>query len=159
MGDITVLLRSARGGDATALASLFQALYPDLRRIARSRLARDDRRHLARHDRTRARVLSQVRTRRCSVVQSLAHLERDREPPLDDRAEWLGAATAEARVLRILNELGLADRALSFPNHLSGGEQQRVAIARALVHDPDVLLADEPTGNLDLDTGQVVMGE
>jgi putative ABC transport system ATP-binding protein len=64
---------------------------------------------------------------------------------------------AEPRALQTLEELGLAERAASFPNHLSGGEQQRVAIARALVHDPDVLLADEPTGNLDQDTGRAVI--
>jgi putative ABC transport system ATP-binding protein len=59
--------------------------------------------------------------------------------------------------LSVLDEVGLRDRADSFPDRLSGGEQQRIAIARALAHDPLLILTDEPTGNLDYDTGRQVL--
>ena len=66
-------------------------------------------------------------------------------------------ASDQERALNVLEEVGLRDRADSFPDRLSGGEQQRVAIARALAHDPLLILTDEPTGNLDFDTGRQVL--
>jgi putative ABC transport system ATP-binding protein len=66
-------------------------------------------------------------------------------------------STDRKKVIELLSKLNLSNCLDSYPDRLSGGEQQRVAIARALIHDPDLILADEPTGNLDLDTGKQVL--
>ena len=82
-------------------------------------------------------------------------VEQNVELPL----KYLGIAADErkSRVRDILRRLGISHRANHYPNQLSGGQQQRVAIARAMVYNPKLILADEPTGNLDTKNGKEVM--
>jgi len=86
------------------------------------------------------------------LVQSLTALGNVALP-----LEIAGAPRARERARAMLDSVGLAARANHYPAQLSGGEQQRVAIARALVHEPGLVLADEPTGNLDLATGAKII--
>jgi putative ABC transport system ATP-binding protein len=86
------------------------------------------------------------------LVPSLTAVENISVP-----MEIAGRRDAMARARQLIGEVGLADRAHHYPSQLSGGEQQRIAIARALANDPPIVLADEPTGNLDSGTGRIIL--
>jgi len=106
-------------------------------------------------------ALADLRRRRIGTIFQFFHLlptltaAENIELPL----QLLGRPTAERvrRVDTLLAQVGLAGRAGALPSQLSGGEQQRVAVARALVHEPELLLADEPTGNLDSVNGANIL--
>jgi ABC-type lipoprotein export system ATPase subunit len=112
-------------------------------------------------DGRRERELTQLRRKRIGFVFQFFHLV----PELTGEENVLLPARlpgmrngAVGRGRELIVRLGLEDAAKRLPHELSGGEQQRLAVARALVHDPAVVLADEPTGNLDAEAGAIVLG-
>ena len=105
--------------------------------------------------------LTEVRRRDIGTIFQFFHLlptltaAENVELPL--QLNGIPAAERIERVRSLLERVGVSNRATAFPNQLSGGEMQRVAIARALAHRPAVLLADEPTGNLDSRNGAIIL--
>ena len=110
------------------------------------------------------RERSAIRARKIGFVFQAYHLlpeltvlENVLLPGLSATGAFLRGAKLRAQAAELLARVGLSDRALHRPNELSGGEQQRAALARALMNGPELLLADEPTGNLDSKTGEDVL--
>jgi putative ABC transport system ATP-binding protein len=151
-GEIAVLLGRSGSGKSTLL-NLVGGI--DLPEAGEVRVAGRPVNGLSEHERTlfRRRSIGFV-FQFFNLVPTLTVLE-NLLLPLELNGGLTPAGRDRARGL--LDEVGLGDRGTSFPDRLSGGEQQRVAVARALVHDPLVVLADEPTGNLDLESGRRVL--
>lgn len=146
-------LLGASGSGKTTLLNLIGALEkPDSGTI---RIAGVD---VSKLSRTAA---AQFRNRKLGFVFQAYHLLPElsvlENVMLPGNLAGLSRAVSRARALELLETVGLADRMKHRPFELSGGEQQRAAIARALLNEPELLLADEPTGNLDSHTGEAIL--
>ena len=149
----TVALRGRSGSGKSTLLNLISGIdSPDSGRIV---VADRDITAMSEHDRTlfRRRHIGFV-YQAFNLVPTLTVADNIR---LVLELNGLERSVAAKRIRDLLGEVGLADRAESYPDVLSGGEQQRVAIARALAHEPPLLLADEPTGNLDERTAETIL--
>ncbi|MBI1722373.1 MAG: cell division ATP-binding protein FtsE [Gemmatimonadetes bacterium] len=142
-GEFAFLTGHSGAGKSTALRLMYLADRPTTGEVRVSGFSTN---------RMSQREIPRLRRRLGIVFQDFQLLEeRTAEENVAFALEVTGArrSTIGPRVMRVLTQVGLASKANQYPRELSGGEQQRVAIARALVNDPLVLLADEPTGNLD----------
>jgi ABC-type lipoprotein export system ATPase subunit len=150
-GEVVAVLGRSGSGKSTLLHLMGGLDRPDAGQI-----------HLAGQDitRQRPRALAKTRLRHVGFVFQAFHLieELSGEENVLLPARLPGAGgDGERRARRLIGELGLTEIAGRRPHELSGGEQQRLAIARALVNDPELVLADEPTGNLDQENGATVL--
>ena len=142
-GEFAFVTGHSGAGKSTALRLIYLAERPSSGEVRVSGFATH---------RMAARDVPRLRRRLGIVFQDFQLLDdRTAEENIAFALEVTGARRASIgpRVMRVLTQVGLAGKTGQYPRELSGGEQQRVALARALVNDPVVLLADEPTGNLD----------
>ena len=151
-GDFLALRGASGAGKSTLLYLLGGLDTPTQGEIllAGRNLAKLDRRELARLRNEEVGFIFQA-------YYLLPELDALENVCLPARMDRMPGAQAEERGRYLLARVGLKDRMEHKPYELSGGEQQRVAIARALINDPDLILADEPTGNLDSHTGQEII--
>jgi putative ABC transport system ATP-binding protein len=151
-GELVVILGKSGSGKSTLLNLLSGIDLPDRGQV---RVAGTDLVQLSERDRTlfRRRHIGFI-FQFFNLLPTLTVLE-NLLLPLELKGEV--SEREHSRCGELLEAVGLGARATSFPDRLSGGERQRVAVARALVHEPDLILADEPTGNLDVDTGLEVI--
>ena len=149
-GEIVALLGRSGSGKSTLLNLLSGIDHPDAGSIVMDgvRLDRLSERQRTLFRRHHIGFVYQF----FNLIPTLTVAENVRLP-----LELVGRDRVEETAAQMLAEVELAQRAEAYPDRLSGGEQQRVAIARALVHDPPLILADEPTGNLDADSGARVL--
>lgn len=142
-GEFVFIVGSSGSGKSTLIKLLLKEISPTSGKIyvAGKEIARLRRRSISKHRRNIGIVFQDFRLLHDrTVYENVAFAQRVTEMPI---------RTIRRDVPKVLSIVGLLDREKSFPGELSGGEQQRVALARALVNNPVILLADEPTGNLD----------
>ena len=148
-GELVALTGPSGGGKSTLLNLIGALDRPDAGEIVVGGLDVTHLRHPARYRAGMVGFVFQFH----NLITTLNALENVQIPMLGMRAR----AAREQRAHDLLEEVGLGDRIRSYPPTLSGGERQRVAIARALANEPRLLLADEPTGALDSETGAQIM--
>ncbi|SKB03786.1 putative ABC transport system ATP-binding protein [Prosthecobacter debontii] len=154
LGDITMLIGPSGCGKTTLISILAGTLKPDAGTQDLTVLEKDlQTMSTAAVTRFRAQNIGFI-FQAFNLIPTLTLAENVSVPLL---IQGVSASKAEKKAREVLAEVGLGDRARSRPSQLSGGQQQRVAIARALVHEPRLIICDEPTAALDAKNGQVVM--